>query len=197
VEPDFERQRRIGHRRGGGIGWYRKHFKLPASADGQKVFLQFDGLRQAGRFFLNGQPIGKYENGVTPVGLDISKFTKFGDQENILAVKVDNSPDYKEEAAGAVFEWNAKDFNPNFGGLNRDATLIVTGKIYQTLPLYENLGTTGIYVYPESIDLKNKTAELKLEAEVVNDSSDYALITLTAFVVDAEGVVRAKLEGNP
>ena len=30
-----------------GIGWYRKHFKLPASADGQKVFLQFDGLRQA------------------------------------------------------------------------------------------------------------------------------------------------------
>ena len=22
-----------------GIGWYRKHFKLPTSADGQKVFL--------------------------------------------------------------------------------------------------------------------------------------------------------------
>ena len=180
-----------------GIGWYRKHFKLPASADGQKVFLQFDGLRQAGRFFLNGHPIGKYENGVTPVGLDISKFAKFGDQENILAVKVDNNPGYKEEATGTAFEWNAKDFNPNFGGLNRDATLILTGKIYQTLPLYENLGTTGIYVYPESIDLKNKTAELKLEAEVINDSSDYASITLTAFVVDAAGVVRAKLEGNP
>src|SRR3954466_7572888 len=56
-----------------GIGWYRKHFKLPAGTESRKVFLQLDGLRQAGRFFLNGQPIGKYENGVTPLGLDISK----------------------------------------------------------------------------------------------------------------------------
>ena len=55
-----------------GIGWYRKHFKLPAGADGQKVFLEFDGLRQAAHFFLNGQPIGKYENGVTAFGLDIT-----------------------------------------------------------------------------------------------------------------------------
>jgi beta-galactosidase len=179
-----------------GIGWYRKHFKLPASADGQKVFLQFDGMRQAGHFFLNGQPVGKYENGVTAVGLDLTKFVKFGGQDNVLAVQVDNNPGYREEATGTGFEWNAKDFNPNFGGLNRDATLIVAGKIYQTLPLYENLKTTGIYVYPEAIDLTKKTADVKVEAEVVNDTSDYALITLSAVVVDADGVVRAKLEGN-
>ena len=83
-----------------GVGWYRKHFKLPAGADGQKVFLEFDGMRQAGRFFLNGQPVGKYENGVTAVGLDITKFAKFGGQDNVLAVKVDNSPGYREEATG-------------------------------------------------------------------------------------------------
>ena len=35
-----------------GIGWYRKHFTVPANAKGQKVFLQFDGMRQAGRFFI-------------------------------------------------------------------------------------------------------------------------------------------------
>ncbi len=179
-----------------GVGWYRKHFKLPASANGQKVFLQFDGMRQAGWFFINGQPVGKYENGVTAVGLDITKFAKFGGQDNVLAVKVDNSPGYKEEATGTAFEWNSKDFNPNFGGLNRDATLIVAGKIYQTLPLYENLKTTGIYVYPETIDLKKKTADVKLESEVVNDTGDYASITLSAVVVDADGVVRAKLDGN-
>jgi len=179
-----------------GVGWYRKHFQLPAGADGRKVFLEFDGMRQAGHFFLNGQPVGKYENGVTAVGLDITKFAKFGGQDNLLAVKVDNSPNYREEGTGAGFEWNAKDFNPNFGGLNRDARLIVAGKIYQTLPLYENLKTTGVYVYPEAIDLAKKTADVNVEAEVVNESSDYALITLSAVVVDAEGVVRAKLEGN-
>ncbi len=179
-----------------GIGWYRKHFKLPASAAGQKVFIEFQGLRQAGRFFLNGQPVGKYENGVTPVGLDVSKFAKFGDTDNVLAVKVDNSPGYKEEATGTAYEWNAKDFNPNFGGLNRDARLILAGKVYQTLPLFENLKTTGIYVYPDSIDLGKKTADIKVEAQVVNETDDYAAITLSAVVVDANGVVVAKLDGN-
>jgi len=179
-----------------GIGWYRKHFKLPAGADGQKVFLQFDGLRQAGWFFLNGQPVGKYENGVTPLGLDVTKFVKYGGEDNILAVKVDNNPGYKEEATGTSFEWNSKDFNPNFGGLNRDATLIVAGRIYQTLPLFENLKTTGIYIYPDAIDLKKKATDVKVEAEVANETGDYASITLSAVVVDANGVVCAKLDGN-
>jgi beta-galactosidase len=179
-----------------GIGWYRKHFRLPKSADGQKIFLQFDGLRQAAHFFLNGHPVGKYENGITPLGLDITQFVMFGGQDNIIAVKVDNSPDYKEEDTGTPFLWNSKDFNPNFGGLNRDARLIITGKIYQTLPLYENLHTTGVYIYPEDIDLKNKTADIKVEAEVANETGDYASITLSAVVVDADGIVRAKLEGN-
>jgi beta-galactosidase len=179
-----------------GIGWYRKHFRLPAGTEGRKVFLVFDGLRQAGRFFLNGQPVGKYENGVTPVGLDLTKFVRFGGQDNVLAVQVDNRPTYKEQATGTPFQWNAKDFNPNFGGLNRDARLIVTGRIYQTLPLYENLQSTGVYIYPEAIDLKQKSVDVKVEAEVVNDTNDYASITLSAVVVDADGVVRARLDGD-
>jgi len=179
-----------------GIGWYRKHFKLPAGTDGQKVFLQFDGMRQAGRFFLNGNQIGLYENGVTAVGFDITKFVKYNGQDNILAVKVDNSPGYKEDSTGTAFEWNSKDFNPNFGGLNRNATLIMTGKVYQTLPLYQNLKTTGVYVYPEAFDLKKKTTNVKVEAEVANETNDHASITFSAVVVDAAGVVRAKLDGN-
>jgi beta-galactosidase len=179
-----------------GIGWYRKHFRLPARAEGQKVFLEFDGMRQAGHFFLNGQPIGKVENGVSALGLDLTRYAKFGGQENILAVKVDNSPGYLEEATGTPFEWNAKDFNPNFGGLNRDARLIVTGRIYQTLPLYENLQTSGVYVYPRSIDVSRKSAVVEVAAEVSNESGDYASISLSAVVVDDDGVVRAVLAGN-
>ena len=51
-------------------------------------------------------------------------------------------------------------------------------------------------MYPEAIDLAKKTADVKVEAEVVNETGDYASITLSAVVVDADGVVRAKLEGN-
>lgn len=179
-----------------GIGWYRKHFKLPADAKGRKVFLEFEGLKQAGRFFLNGKPLGKFENGVTACGLDITNDVNFGDTENVLSVKVDNSARYVEEATGVGYQWMSKDFNPNFGGLNHNVWLHVMGRIYQTLPLYENLQTTGIYVYARNLGVKSKTAEVNVEAQVRNESGDFAAISFSAVLVDASGVVRAKLEGN-
>ena len=102
-----------------GIGWYRKHFKLPAAAKDGKVFLEFEGIKQAARFFVNGKPVGKFENGVTACGLDITGLVNFGDAENVLAVKVDNSNDYKEEATGIGYQWMGRAFNPNFGEIGR------------------------------------------------------------------------------
>lgn len=179
-----------------GIAWYRKHFKLPAAAKDGKVFLEFEGLKQAGRFWVNGKFVGKYENGVTPLGLDLTGFVNFGETVNVIAVKVDNSNDYKEEATGAPFEWMGRAFNPNYGGLNHDIRLHLTGKIYQTLPLYENLKTTGIYVYPSNFDIKDKTCEVNIESQVRNESGDQQSITLSAVVVDAGGNVCAKFQGD-
>ncbi len=38
-----------------GITWYRKHFKMDATHAGKKVFIEFEGVRQAAEVFLNGQ----------------------------------------------------------------------------------------------------------------------------------------------
>ena len=126
-----------------GISWYRKHFKLPAAAAGSKVFIEFEGMRQAGDIYLNGLPVGLYENGVTGYGVDITSGVHFGDQENVIAVRADNTTSYRERATNTAFRWNANDFNPDFGGINRRVWLHLTGNIYQTLPLYQSLGTTG------------------------------------------------------
>lgn len=178
----------------GGIGWYRKHFKLPASAKDGKVFLEFEGVKQAARFFVNGQLVGKVENGVTACGLDVTAWVNFGEADNVLAVKVDNSNDYKEEATGVAFQWMGRAFNPNFGGINRNVWLHLTGRIYSTLPLYENLQTTGVYVYAQNHDLKARSADITVEAQVRNESGDFAGISLSAVVVDAAGVVRARFD---
>src|SRR4051812_37633091 len=42
-----------------GVAWYRKHFQLPAASAGQKVFLEFEGIRHGGDFYLNGKFIGR------------------------------------------------------------------------------------------------------------------------------------------
>ena len=179
-----------------GITWYRKHFKLPASAKDGKVFLEFEGLKQAGRFWVNGKSVGRFENGITACGLDLTGFVNFGAGENVIAVKVDNSNDYTEEATGAGFEWMGRAFNPNYGGLNHDIWLHLTGKVYQTLPLYENLKTTGVYVWPSNFSISNKTCDVNLEAQVKNESGDQQSITLSAVVVDADGKVCAKFLGE-
>ncbi len=179
-----------------GIGWYRKHFKIPATAKGQKVFLELEGLRQAGKFYINGKYVGMLENGITAVGLDISAVVNFGEVVNVIAVKVDNNASYKEEATGVAFQWNSKDFNPNYGGLNRNASLIIANKIYQTLPLYNNLKTTGVYVYPENINIAKKTTDIKIESEVMNETDDYASINLSAIVTDMEGNIKVSFDGQ-
>ena len=179
-----------------GIAWYRKHFKLPASAKGKKIILEFEGLKQAGRFWLNGKFLGKYENGVTPLGLDLTDAANYGDTENVIAVKVDNSADYKEEATGTEYEWMGRAFNPNYGGLNHDIWLHIIGTAYQTLPLYENLKTKGIYVYGSDFDVSNKTCNVNIESQVRNESGDQQSITLSTVVVDSAGNVCAKFDSD-
>ena len=178
-----------------GIAWYRKHFKLPASAKDGKVFIEFEGLKQAGHFFVNGQPAGLYENGITPCGLDITKLVNFGDKENVIAVKVDNSNDYKEIATNTEFEWMGRAFNPNYGGLNHDVWLHLTGKVYQTLPLYENLQTTGVYIYPSNFAIGAKTCDVNVESQVRNEA-DQQVVTLSVAVVDHSGALCATFQSD-
>ena len=179
-----------------GLAWYRKHFKIPARLAGNRIFLEFEGMRQAGDIFLNGKQVGLYENGVTAYGLDISGAVRFGSEENVLAVKLDNRTDYQERSSGANFEWNANDFNPDHGGINRHVWLHVTGKIYQTLPLYYGLESTGVYVHASRFNLAVKSAQVTVESEVRNTSGERATVALSAVIVDRGGQVRARFDGS-
>ena len=180
-----------------GIGWYRKHFKLPAGMSGRKMFLEFEGMRQAGDIFLNGKAVGLYENGITAYGIDITDAVLRNGRENVLAVKVDNRTNYQERATSTTFEWNANDFNPDFGGINRHVWLHVTGKIHQTLPLYYGLESQGTYIYAGDFNIDKKTADLTVESEVRNGFGDRATVGLSTVVVDHMGEIRAQFEGEP
>ena len=178
-----------------GITWYRKHFKLPAGAKGGKVFLEFEGMKQAGHFWVNGKAAGKFENGVSACGLDLTDLVNY-DGDNVIAVKVDNSNNYQEEATRTGYQWMGRAFDPNYGGLNHDAWLHLTGNVYQTLPLLENLNTTGVYVYPSHFSIAGKSCDVTVEAQVKNESGAQQSVSLSAVVVDAAGVAQAKLAGD-
>lgn len=170
-----------------GIAWYRKHFKLPADAAGKKVFLEFQGIRQGGEFYLNGEWIGRSENGVMAFGFDITDKLKPG--ENVLAARIDNSWNYHEHDTKATFEWNDKNFYANYGGVNKNVILHVTDKLHQTLPLFSNLGTLGVYVHAEDFDIKGRTAKVTVESQVRNEYAEAKTFRFEVAVTDADGKV--------
>ncbi|TCD05640.1 glycoside hydrolase family 2 protein [Pedobacter frigidisoli] len=169
-----------------GIVWYRKHFTIPAGNKSQKVFLEFEGIRQAGEFYLNGKFIGRHENGVMAFGFDISNLINT-DKENVIAVKIDNAWNYKEKATNSGYQWNDKNFNANYGGISKNVRLHVTGNIYQTLPINAILGTTGNYIYAKNFDIKNKSAVIVSESQVKNESDESKLIEYEVELKDADG----------
>ncbi len=179
-----------------GIAWYRKSFKLPAGSEGKKVFIEFEGIRQAGDFYVNGKHIGMHENGVTAFGFDITDAVLSGDQPNVIAARIDNDWNYKEKATDTKFQWEDKNFNANYGGIPKNVYLHLAPKIYQTLPLYSNLGNTGVYVYATDINIKNKSATIHTESQVKNESSKKENITYNVIITNADGKQIKSFSGN-
>ena len=177
------------------IVWYRKHFKLPRTARGKKVFIEFEGVRQAADFYLNGRHIGLHENGVMAVGFDLTPYLNFGG-ENVIALRIDNDWRYKERATGSLFQWNDRNFNANYGGIPKNVWLHITGKLYQTLPLYSNLQTTGVYVYASNIKVKNREAIVNVESEVRNEYKKPLDVNYEVDVLDYNGKLVSTFRGN-
>ncbi|MET0647108.1 MAG: DUF4982 domain-containing protein [Pyrinomonadaceae bacterium] len=179
-----------------GVVWYRKRFRLPSGSAGMKVFLEFEGIKQAGEFYLNGKHIGRHENGITAFGFDVTDALRPAPEENVLAVRVDNAWEYKERATGSGFQWNDRNFYANYGGINKNVFLHVTDRLHQTLPLYSNLGTTGVYVHAKEFDIRGRSATVTAESQVRNGHSAARTLTYEVVVEDASGRVVKRIDGG-
>ena len=93
------------------ICWYRKRFALSADEVQGKVFVEFEGVRQAADVYLNGHSLGFSENGVMAFGLDLTPYVQVG--ENVLAVRCDNSWTYRSRVHDSRYQWNDRNFNAN------------------------------------------------------------------------------------
>ena len=177
------------------ICWYRKTFNVQSSLiDASKFFIEFEGVRQGADFYLNGQHLGFSENGVMACGFDLTPYIKKG--ENVLAVRCDNSWTYRSRKHDSRYQWNDKNFNANYGGIPKNVWLHVTDKLYQTLPLYSNLGTTGTYIYASDFDIPNHKAVIHVESQVRNEDTKARTFIFCVQVIDTDGKEVARFNGE-
>lgn len=112
-----------------GAAWYRKDFLLRPEK-GRQYRLEFLGVQQRARVFLNGELLAKHEGGGQPFSVNVTKAIRSGN--NALAVQVIRLTNYTEKEDGKGFKElrpvhtqhpKAPDNWP-YAGISRSVTLI-------------------------------------------------------------------------
>jgi len=72
-----------------GIGWYRRRFRLDPADRGGRLELHFDGIATHAQVWINGNLAARSWSGYSAVIVDLTPFATFGDEANVVAIRVD------------------------------------------------------------------------------------------------------------
>jgi beta-galactosidase len=109
------------------VSSYRRHFKLPAEARGQHVFVDFEGAMTASTVWINGTRLGEYKGGYTPFSFELTPHLDFNG-DNVLAVDLDSSERPDIPPFGYEIDYLT------FGGIYREVWLrIVPGTFIENV----------------------------------------------------------------
>ena len=147
-----------------GIGWYRRHFKLPASDANQKVFIEFEGVMANSDVWINGAHLGKRPYGYVSFRYELTEHLNFGaDKSNVIAVRVDN---FGQPAS----RWYTG------AGIYRHVRIIVTDPVH-----IDHWGTFVTTPY-----IASDRATVRVESTVVNRSGKPRNISLQVSILDTD-----------
>lgn len=105
------------------VSTYRRHFRVPASAKGQRVFVDFEGAMTASTVAINGHKFPEFKGGYTPFSFDLMPHLNWNG-DNVLAVELDSL----ERADIPPFGGNIDYLT--FGGIYREVALRVVPNDY-------------------------------------------------------------------
>jgi beta-galactosidase len=94
IEGEFDEKSPAGYGGGslnGGLGWYKKTFKVALENKDKITSIIFDGVYRNSEVWINGHYLGKRPNGYIGFQYELSPYLNYGDKVNEIIVKVDNS----------------------------------------------------------------------------------------------------------
>jgi beta-glucuronidase len=112
------------------LAWYVRRSYVPASWQGQRVFIRVGSANYYGTVYVNGVKVGQHEGGHLPFAFEITNQLRWS-QENVIAISVENTLKPTRVPAGnmstalgpfASFPRTTFDFFP-FAGLHRPVVL--------------------------------------------------------------------------
>ena len=145
-----------------GVGWYRRGFSLSRAEAESRVFVEFGGVMSHSRVHINGHEIGSWPYGYSSFCFELTDHIRW-DEENMLAVRVDNKPQASRWYPGA--------------GIYRHVRLVVVNPVHVT-----HWGT-----YITTPEITAREALVAVSTEIANQTDCKQKVELTARVIDPSG----------
>jgi beta-galactosidase len=153
------------------IGWYRRVFDLPASDEGKRISIDFDGMFRNAVVMFNGHYLGVNFSGYAPFRSDITDFAAYGDK-NLLVVRVDAT-----QGEGWFYEG---------AGIYRHVWLTKTNPVH--------IAQGGTYVRSE---VRGPSATVFIHSEIENGSDKDVVGRVVSRILDPQGQTVATAESAP
>ena len=158
-----------------GVAWYRKEFLLPGVYEGQRLFIEFDGVMANSEVWINGHSLGKRPNGYVSFAYELTPYlhTTQG-KMNALAVRTDTS-------AQPASRWYAG------SGIDRHVRLVILNPVH--IAHWATVVTEA--------RISAAAATVKLKTSVVNQSDKPRMVSVQVRVTAPDGSVVRTLETQP
>jgi beta-galactosidase len=148
----------------GGIGWYRKHFRLDTGFRSRIAAIEFDGIYSNAEVWINGHFVGGRPYGYSSFECILEPHLKFGGEDNVVAVRVDHS-------RFADSRWYTG------SGIYRHVRLRFTGRIH--------FGHWGVFISTPRVSADS--ALVRFETRIENDSDQNGEFSLFSEIVAPDG----------
>ncbi|MFC1782484.1 glycoside hydrolase family 2 TIM barrel-domain containing protein [Planctomycetota bacterium] len=154
----------------GGLGWYRRHFRLDPIHKDKVVAIEFDGVYHNSEVWINGHFVGRRPYGYSSFQYDLTPHVRFGSDENIVAVRVDHS-------RFADSRWYTG------SGIYRYVRLRLTDKLH--------IAHWGNYVTTPEIN--KESALVRVETTIKNGYDKAQDFSLQSDIITTEGLVAGSM----
>jgi beta-galactosidase len=105
------------------VSTYRRRFRMPAGAQGKRIFVDFEGAMTASTVWINGVSLGEYKGGYTPFSFELTPHLHFAG-ENVLCVHLDSTERADIPPFGYEIDYMT------FGGIYREVSLRIVPEIW-------------------------------------------------------------------
>ncbi len=148
----------------GGIGWYRKTFKIPEEDTTKLIFIDFDGIYRKSKVWINGHLLGERPFGYISFRYELTPWLNYGEKTNVIAVRVDNSE-----------QPNSRWYSGS--GIYRNVRMVTTHKIH--------IDHWGTFITTPNVTTDD--AEVNIDIRVANASALSGDVQVKTLIYSPEG----------